>query len=336
MTRRPVALMAAAAMILALATLLPYLTSGTELARARNALTYQAAPPASFEWTPASLPPDFLRDEGAPDPYFVAAVRALKLDALPTEWERAIAIATHLLRSHAKLSGGAIQSDLRDTHRRIVERGEGYCADFVRVFQAMAVAAGIPVRAWAFSFDGFGGHGHVWPEIWNSQARAWQLLDIFDNLRFVDGGRTLSALQLRQALLEGSPTLKLEALVPGARPGFVHEAKAWDYFRRGLGEWYLWWGNNPFDYERVAAVRWLSPLSRSLAQLGAIAQGVFPSPRLLATADNARQIAALGSVRRHILAVFAVCALALLVLLVLLTQAVQRRWRAVRRIQHAN
>jgi transglutaminase-like putative cysteine protease len=204
LARRAVGLIAAVAIILALASLLPYLSSGTELARARNALTYNVATAESFAWTPAAWPADFLRDEGPPDPYFAAAVRSLNLEALPTDWDRAVAIAAHLLGSQPKLTGGPIQSDLRDTHRRIVERGEGYCADFVRVFQAMAGAAGVPVRAWAFSFDGFGGHGHVWPEIWNRQVGAWQLLDVFDNYRFVDDGRTLSALQLREALLAWS------------------------------------------------------------------------------------------------------------------------------------
>jgi hypothetical protein len=52
-------------------------------------------------------------------------------------------------------------------------------------FTGLAIAAGIPVRAWAFSFDGFGGHGHVWVEIWNRQLERWQLLDVFNNYYFV-------------------------------------------------------------------------------------------------------------------------------------------------------
>jgi hypothetical protein len=302
-TLRWAAWLSACALVLPALTLLPYLRSGTELARARNALVYVAAPQSAFDWTPDTQPADFLRDAAAPDPYFTDIVRRLRLDVLPSDWDRAVAIAVHLLASSPKLSGGAIQADLRETHRRIVDRGDGYCADFVRVFQALAVAAGIPVRAWAFSFDGFGGHGHVWPEIWNRQAGAWQLLDVFDNYQFSDGAGPLSALQLRQALLAKSPTLRLHPLAPGARPGFVHEPKAWSYFQAGLDEWYLWWGNNPFTYEQAASVRWLSPVSRSLAQLGAIVQGVQPPPRLLASADNTPQIKALQRVRFHLNAV---------------------------------
>lgn len=295
--------LSACALALPPLTLLPYLRSGTELARARNALVYVAAPVSAFNWTPDTQPADFLRDSAAPDPYFSEIVRRLKLDALATDWDRAVAIAAHLLTSSPRLTGGAIQADLRETHRRIVDRGEGYCADFVRVFQALAGAAGIPVRAWAFSFDGFGGHGHVWPEIWNRQAGAWQLLDVFDNYQFSDGAGPLSALQLREALLAKSTTLRLQPLAPGARLGFVHEPKAWSYFHAGLPEWYLWWGNNPFAYEQAASVRWLSPVSRSLAQLGAIVQGVQPPPYLLANADNAPQIDALQRVRLHLKAV---------------------------------
>ena len=52
--------------------------------------------------------------------------------------------------------------------------------------------------------------------------------------------------------------------------------EAWAYYRRGLPEWYLWWGNNPFDYEQSWSVRTLAGVSLSLAQRGAIVQGVQP------------------------------------------------------------
>jgi hypothetical protein len=176
----------------------------------------------------------------------------------------------------------------------------------------------MPLRAWAFSFDGFGGHGHVFPEIWNRQQAAWQLVDIFNNVYLTTGGsdRPLSALDLRKALLAGDTSLRSVPLAPSARAGFRFEAKLWDYYRRGLPEWYLWWGNNPFDYERAAAVRALAPLSRSLAQVGAVVHGVQPQAHALATPDNAPQRRAMGWLRLHLL-VASVTVVAGLVLLLM-------------------
>ena len=185
-----------------------------------------------------------------------------------------MAISQHLLTSAPQLKGGAVQLGLDETLRRITQDGDGYCADFVRVFTAIATAAGMPVRSWAFSFDGFGGHGHVLPEIWNRQRKVWQALDLFDNVYFVSAdGLPLSALALRTWLTQRPDTPQVLPLAPAARPGYAIESKLWDYYRAGLNEWYLWWGNNPFSYEQAAPVRWLSPVSRSLAQLGAVALG---------------------------------------------------------------
>jgi hypothetical protein len=309
---------AAAALVLPPLSLLPYMTSGTELARVRNALVFDQSPQSAFEWTPAEAPADFLRDHVAPDPAFVRIAQTLKLADLPDDWARALAISRHLLGSAPQLNGGAVQAGLYETYRRITVEGDGYCADFVRVFQAIAGAAGMPLRAWAFSFDGFGGHGHVFPEIWNRQQAAWQLVDIFNNVYLTTGGsdRPLSALDLRKALLAGDTSLRSVPLAPSARAGFRFEAKLWDYYRRGLPEWYLWWGNNPFDYERAAAVRALAPLSRSLAQVGAVVHGVQPQAHALATPDNAPQRRAMGWLRLHLL-VASVTVVAGLVLLLM-------------------
>lgn len=301
--KRWAAVLTVAALVLPPASLVPYVTSGTELARVRNALVFDESPQSAFDWTPANAPVDFLRDHAAPDAAFVRIAQDLRLAELPDDWARAVAISRHLLGSAAKLNGGAVQAGLGETHRRITVDGDGYCADFVRVFQAIAAAAGMPLRAWAFSFDGFGGHGHVFPEIWNRERGLWQLVDIFNNVYLTAGGsaQPLSALGLRMALLAGDTSLRSTPLHPQARPGFQIEAKLWDYYRRGLPEWYLWWGNNPFDYERSAAVRTLASLSRPLAQMGAIVQGVQPHAHALATPQNEPQRRAMRWLRMHLL-----------------------------------
>lgn len=277
--------------LLSLASLLPHFTSATELVRMRNALLLLDEADAAQPWTPETAPAGFKLELARPDPVFVEAARRLKLDALPDDWERALAISQHLLASSPTLNGGAIQSDLDSTYRRIVQRGDGYCGDFVRTFTGLALAAGLQTRSWAFSFDGFGGHGHVWVELWNRQRQAWQLLDVFDNYYFVLDGeeRPLSAMEFRKALSERQPGLALRALVPEARPGYENEAKAWDYFRRGLPEWYLLWGVNVFSVDADPWVRHLGGLSRSLEQLAAIARGIYPRLVVLADEDNLRQ-----------------------------------------------
>lgn len=305
-----------AVLVLSVLSLAPHLTSSTELVRMRNALVLVDQSSDGFDWTPASVPSSFLQERGPVDPFFVDVADRLGLAELPDDWARALAISRHLLGSSPVLLGGALKLDLRRTYRRIVTTGEGYCGDFVDVFMAIALAAGMPVRSWAFSFDGFGGDGHVWPEIWNRQLGRWQLVGIFNNSYFFETpGVPLSALEFRQAMLSNSPRLKLAPLFPGARVGWSIEEKAWRYYRRGLPEWYMWWGNNVFTYDRALLVRTFSGVSRSLEQLGGIAQGVFPPVKLMVTEVNRNQASALWRLRFHLFAAACVCVLAFFVFL---------------------
>jgi hypothetical protein len=303
--------------LLALASLLPYAGSSSELVHLRNALLFNPSQDAGRAWTPENLPEGFLQEHLKPDPVFVAAAARLGFAEIPGDWERALAIGQHLLGSSPVLLGGAIQSDLDSTYRRIIQQGDGYCGDFVRAFTGLALASGLQTRSWAFSFDGFGGHGHVWVELWNRQTQSWQLLDVFDNYYFVLGDeRPLSALEFRAALAEQRPGLALRPIAPSARPGYEIEAKAWDYFRRGLPEWYLWWGVNVFSYDAEPWVQRLGKVSRSLEQLAAIATGVHPQLVILASADNRPQAQALQRLQIQLKAV------ALIVLLMLVSALV--------------
>ncbi len=326
-------LLAAAVVFAAVLSLVPYMTSSTELVRMRHALLLvdvADASSASFAWTPHNVPQDFLQERGPVDPFFAERAAGLHLDALPDDWQRVLAISRHLLSSQPQLTGGAIQGDLRTTYQQIVGAGEGYCGDFVRAFTAMATAAGIPVRNWAFSLDGFGGHGHVWPEIWNRQQQAWQLLDVFDNYYFVHAeGRPLSALELRAALQQAPQTLRLLPLDPQARPGYVIERKAWDYFQRGVPQWFLWWGNNVFSYDRQPLVRLFAGRSRALEQLAGAVTGAYPGLMVVDDPASRPALQALQRLRWHLLAaaLLVVCgALAWLYCAV--------RWRAERSLAH--
>ncbi len=289
-------------LLIAVLSLTPYMSSSSELVRMRNALLVEEDISLDSDWTPANIPSTFMLERGPVDPFFVDVVNRLNLATLPDDWTRALAISHHLLGSSPTLNGGAIKADLRRTYLRIVNNGEGYCGDFVDVFTAIALAAGIPVRSWAFSFDGFGGHGHVWPEIWNRQLGKWQLVGIFNNYYFFEtAGMPMSALDFHRALSAKSTGLKLAPLDPGSRVGWMIEAKAWDYYRNGQHQWYMWWGNNVFTYDRTRSVRLLSGISQSLSQLGSIVEGVYPKIRILDDPINRPQVGALVRLRMHLI-----------------------------------
>ena len=319
--------------LLAIASLLPRMTGGTEMVRIRNALMLGPELNAAADWQPpAEAGWGYLREDRPALPHFVQVADRLKLSSLPDDWSRAVAISAHLLGSVPVLLGGPIQDDLVSTYQRITEQGDGYCGDFIRAFHAIAHAAGMTTRSWSFSFDGFGGHGHVWAEIWNSQLQQWQLLDVFDNYYFTDGdSRPLSALAFHRALVKRSPTLALNPIFNGSRLGFDDEAKAWDYFRRGADQWYMVWGDNVGSYDQALLVRLLGGVSRSLEQLGGIAQGVQPGIRILPSPTNQLLISDLRQLRLHVMLVALVVPLALLAALVLALRKPPPRRRQRRR-----
>ncbi len=290
------------ALVLAAALLLaPHLFSGTELVRLRNALSLGPDLSMADDWTPDRFPPGFRR-ERLVDPFFSAVGEKLALSAMPDDWARAVAISRHLLSSAPQLNGGPAKSDLRRTYTMIVERGDGYCGDFVRVFMATANAAGMTVRPWSFAFDGFGGHGHIWAEVWNRQLARWQLLDVFNNHYFVAAeGVPLSALDVKRALATGHEGLRLKRLDPRAR-AYDIEAKAWAYYERGLTQWYAPWGNDVQTVDAGWPTRVFSGVSRALEQGVSILAGMEPEVRMLAEPANAAQRAAMRSLRSRVIA----------------------------------
>lgn len=309
---RPLVLWCVAIFVAAPLTLLPYLIDPYDHVRLRNAVSYRVADLGAFQWTPTSIPQDFLVEKGPIDPLFTGIITHLRLKPDATDWERIVAIEKNLMDRPADPRGPPIQSDLRTTYRRIVVDGDGYCADFVRVFRALATAAGIPVRSWAFSVDGFGGNGHAWLEFWNRQAGQWQLIDVFNNFYFTDHGKPLSALDFRRALAERSPTFEAHRIDDATPSGYKYTEKALDFYRRGLDGWYMYWGNIPFTYERYWIIRMVSPITRAGAQLGALLMGYQPKPILLATPRNTTAIETLERLRIHLLIVFAAMTLSIM------------------------
>ncbi len=320
------------ALLLALLALAPHLFDSTERVRLRNALVLQEDARPELDWTVDQAPPSFKRESLPAASLFQARADALGLKMIADPWERALAIASHLLRASPVLSGEAIQSDLQGTYLRITERGEGYCGDFVRSFMALAHAAGLQTRAWGFAFDGFGGHGHIWVEIWNARLSRWQLLDVFNNAYFTLNDQPLSAIEMHQALLSRDPALRMHRIDSQARPGYAIEAKAWDYYHRGESQWYQLLGDNLESYDSNRWVRVSAYLSRSLEQLAAIAAGVYPGMAVWQTEQNREAFLALRSLRQRLswLAGVALAGLSLLSLATLMRRRLQgplTEWR---------
>ncbi len=291
------------------ASLLPHMTSSSELVRLRNALLFQPQA-AVHDWSPAERPADFAVDVAPAMPLFAAVVSERQLRQ-PGDWATAMAIAHHLLDG-GKRRSEAIQADLSTTYRAIVDEGRGYCGDYADVFMALANAAGLHSRAWAFSFDGFGGHGHIFNEVWDGQQGRWVALDVHSNQVFLgDDGQPLSAIAVRQALLRGDRP-RIVPIRADVRLTFKYPEKFFEFYERGLAEWYLWWGSAVQAMDSSSAVRVAAVLGRSAEQLAAVAVGVHPRLRVLHDPANLVQRDALASVRQRLLAALVLVPLALL------------------------
>lgn len=306
-------------------SLVPHLRNSAELVRMRNALLLDAQP-ANPDWSPASMPADFARETAAPIPLYADAVAQHSLRVEDDDWATALRIGQHLLVD-GKRSGGAIQDDLEQTYLRITGKGEGYCGDFADSFTGLATAAGVFSRPWAFSFDGFGGHGHIFNEIWDSRNARWVMIDVHNNFYVVDGdGHPMSAMAFRDALANDG-NIRLVPVKPTARPGFKFDEKALEYYRRGLPEWYMWWGNNVFEYDQATLVQVLGNAHRALEQLGGVAAGVYPTIRVLETPNNAAQRDAMQWLKSRLIAVLALGLMSLALMLAwVISRSRARKW----------
>ena len=299
----------AVALALSAAALLGPAWRLVEAVRLRNALLADPSTPADFAWLPPDFPPGFRTERRAATALFARVVTALEVARLPGDWEKALALAGHLAENAA--DRGPIRAGLEVTYRGIRE-GRGYCADFARVFLALAHAAGLHARQWSFSFDGFGGHGHVIVEVFDRARGKWLFLDVYNNFHALDAasGEPLSALELRECALGVRPAAQFRPNGLG-RPGWRHEHKARDYYARGACEWYLWYGNDVFSYDAHPAVALANRLSGSLGEIVATAIGVHPRIRIFVTSENEQAVRAVVRLaRRTRVLTFAVVVLA--------------------------
>jgi hypothetical protein len=288
--------------LIALCVLLAYLSwlaiPPSEAVRLRNALLLRRGDGRDFSWTPDAVPGDFRRERQPPSADYAAIVQSLGVEEMRLDWDKARTLAAHLVEHAA--DKGPIRSDLTITYRRIRE-GYGYCADYVKVYLGLAHAAGLFARQWAFSFDGFGGHGHTVVEVFDRQRGRWIFVDVFNNFHAIDAasGDVVGALEFRDFAAGNRGGVAMQPNGPG-RPGYIHESKALDYYRRGVPEWYMWWGNAVFTYYAHPLVRVAGRVSRMLAHLVAIAVGVHPKIQIYAVVENQEQTRRIFELRRRL------------------------------------
>ena len=265
--------------------------------RVRNAFLLRRGDARDFTWTPAELPADYRVElRTAPAAIRDAALAVQASTPCNSDWELARGLVTMLVKNWK--SDGAIQADLTTTYEEIVN-GSGYCADYVRVYLAAAMAVGLFCRQWAFSFDGFGGHGHTFVEVYDSQRGKWLFLDVHNNVYAVmmNGAEPLGGLELRQALLDRA-TVDFHRAGEG-RLGFRQVDKLLDYYRRGVLQWYLTWGNDVVTRDRAGVSRALMTISGRLANVVTSAF-YLPSIVAISSADNAKEIAAMERLRSQV------------------------------------
>lgn len=304
-------------------------TPSEQAVKIRNAWIAEMGTAGDFDWTPDQVPNGFRLERGGADPQFVASAgRVLAQPSRPaaSAFEQGLEISRHLLQAGTR--GGPIMADNATAYREIVEGGRGYCGDYTQVFNALALASGLAVREWGIAFDAFGS-GHAFNEVYDAQRGKWVLVDSFHSLYFADPGtgEPLSVLEAHDRLLgiDKAHGVKVVPIVP-EEFAFRSEAVAIDYYRRGMRQLFLWWGNNVFEYERNGLVRAAGHVSRSLEQATAIAVGVHPQIRIYPKGVSTRDVNALFDAGRDFVLALVACVVAMLVFgLQLLAEARRRR-----------
>jgi len=304
-----------------------------ESVRLRNSIIASVgAFPQDFTWEPGQVPADFLQ-ENSPIPEGFKKIAASVLGNVPnqiSEFDKARLIAVHLVQAQQR-RGGYIMADTAKTYQLIVNDGRGYCADFTEVFNGIAYAAGIPVRKWGLAFDGFGA-GHAFNEIYDRSLHKWVFIDSFNSMFVEDSatGAPLSVLEFQSLLRTGNGTDGYRIVpIVASKFGFHSVDVAADYYRRGADQFYLWWGNNVFQYDnhilvRIASLLGDGLLGRSMEQTLAIAAGVFPRIRMIKTDTNGPYVNTLLTKRTTFL-VGTGFLVALITLLILEVRVIQRR-----------
>lgn len=280
--------------------LVELMTPAIELTRFRNSLLANTGEPEDFEWVPGDAPAGY-KLETLPPPTILADVGREIRSPNPLAVPLMSELVTHL-RSQPKRRG-PIKSTTIDAYRQIIESGRGYCADYTQVFNGLAHAVELPVREWGMSFDRFSGDGHAFSEVYDENARQWVFVDPMKGFYVRDrlSRKPLSVLELRDRLTIDGGFESVDIVPIGETFLFDSNREAFEFYQDGAAQFYLWFGNNVFTYDRHPVVRFLGPLSRPMEQLAAITLRIHPEIRIVPTDTNSSEIAALLRLRYQVL-----------------------------------
>lgn len=300
----PSGFLALIAVLLAIG-ILQMITPSAEAVRVRNSLIFDIVDVDELQWAPPLYPETFKLETMNPPLLFEDAVTRMKRSSIDhsSDFEGALLIGQHL--AVGPVIGGAIQSDTVSTFETIMREGTGYCADFTQVFDGLAHAWDVPVREWGMSFDGFGGNGHAFNEIFDRERKQWIFIDAFYSFYVTDRDteRPLSVLEFRGRLKDRNSWPSIHVIpLSDIRFAFKSESHALEYYFRGVDQFYLWWGNNVFQYDSSPLVRIAGKISRSAEQAVAILIGVHPEIRIPVFTENEASIVMLEAVRAKALA----------------------------------
>ncbi|MFT6915440.1 MAG: hypothetical protein ACJAWL_001747 [Motiliproteus sp.] len=298
----------------------------TEVVRLRNAVLIGDSQASDFSWLPDQQPHSFLSND-APVPEQMTRWLA-QLPEQENDWLQILSIVEHLRARGPK--DGALQTNTQDAFQRILSSGEGYCADYIQVINALAYAAEIPAREWGMSFDGFGGWGHAFSELYSNHLQKWVFVDVFNGFYATTTGSEipLSVQEFRQQLTQAPQALSIHRLKQG-RFGMRSDQTALDYYQRGVNQFYLWWGTNSLSLDQHPLIKAAGHLSRSLEQLVAIGVGLHPEIRIIALPENIELIA---QMRRLKYQLYGIAASELLLLLAAIAVMVRIKRNNARRI----
>ena len=261
-----------------------YVMSGKNGTLVRNSLHAKALPQSAFNWQPGDEPSDFILETEQPPAWF-----SQKLVSVTEKGSELVKVEAAIRTLHRQpFVGGAIQKDLQTTWRLIEDNGRGYCADYSKLFTALMLAEGLPVREWGLGHTDFGS-GHTFNEVYFTSLDKWVFVDSFNGMLIEDrtSGQLLSVLEFREHVATRDFDDLVVIKLTDKDSFFQTREEGLNYYARSSDFFYLIWGNDVFSYDSSPLIREAAAIARPLERFAAILTGYYPGIRLLETDTNA-------------------------------------------------